>query len=372
MLEYSGLNLWGICKATIASHLASLKIDFNNLSHKKEIQRIYGLAILGIRNLNYFFKRVKPDAVLIFQGGVFDSRCVVEIAKRFNINVIGIENSMIGGMILLDNLSGQIINRHFMAHLGSELLEIEQITDEDRENAFNFWKSHIKDKAVEHKTGGIDSVDEIMNALNLQPDNKILLLLGQVRTDASIVLDSHLFNDPVDMIEAVAIHVSKNTDVKLIIRLHPKELSGTSLNRVPYDRMTYKILKEKGIDRLQNVIIIEDSLFNTYTLMKIAHAGITINSQSGLEMCLLRKPVMVCGRAFYGNKGFTVDLGHPSALKPTIDYLIQDAVMNEDKHRLAMSFFYLFFRRNFFDHQLLIHEKSLFRIFCPGSNPDQF
>lgn len=361
-----GMNLWGICKATIASNLGAIKPDLNNKQHLLEVRTIYDQAATGLSNLKSIFQKLKPDGVFVFQGGVFDSRCVVEMARRFSTNVVGIENSMVGGMVILDNLSGQIINRHLMARIGSDLMEILDPTDSQREKTFNIWRDKIVDKAGEHKTGGIDNPEDMRTALGLNHHHKLLLLLGQVRTDASIILDSPIYPDPVDMIEEVSKCVKKLKGVTLLIRLHPKELTGESLNGIPYDRMTYRELVRRGIDQLPNVKIVEDASFNTYTLMDLADAGVTITSQSGLEMCLLGKPVLVCGNAFYGRKGFTLDLGHASALESTLNFLINEAEMTKEQHKHALDFLFLLFERHLFDHQLSMRVDRLLELFAPN------
>ncbi len=362
-LCFEGFNLWGICRATIVSDLGIVKIDLNDPRHLEKVREIYGKAALAIRNLKKLFARIRPDGVFVFQGGIFDSRCVIETAREFNINVIGIENSMIGGLVIIDNLSGQIINRHSFAHIGSEFLEAHNITDDERRGIFDLWKRKLTEKADQHRTGGIDAVDEMKKALDLPDKRKILLLLAQVRTDASVMLDSPLYVDTVDMIEDVVNCVRGFEDTFLVIRLHPKEIKGVSLGCTPYDRMTFRALKELGIDRLPNVRIVEAPEFNTYTLMDIADAGVTINSQAGLEMSILGKPVMVCGSAFYGRKGFTIDLGHSSALRSTLDFLIHEAALTLEQRKLALNFLYYFYKRHLFDHELSIHGDRLLQIF---------
>ncbi len=362
-IAHDGYNLWGICKATIISDLGTYDIDPENTEHANDIQKKYNEAVRGIDNLKKLFDRLDPDTVFVCGGGVFDSRCVVEVARRRGINVVGAENFMMGGFVIFDNLSGQIINRHSLARMGSDILEAWEVTDAERKEIFELWRRKLTEKAEEHKTGGIDKADDIKKALDLPRGCKTLLLLGQVRTDASIVLDSPLYEDPVDMIEAVARCMKKSENTVLIVRLHPKEFKGKAPNGKPYDRSTYRSLIERGIDKLPNVKIVEDPGYNTYTLMEMADAGITINSQAGLEMCMLGKPVMVCGAAFYGNKGFTVDLGHPAALETTIDFLLKKNKLSECEHQRALNFMHFICKRQLFDRKLSINTDRLLQIF---------
>ncbi|MDP8299564.1 MAG: hypothetical protein P9L88_06660 [Candidatus Tantalella remota] len=359
-VSYGGFNLWGICRATIISKLATFKIESSQI---EEVRIIFEEAAKGIDNLKTLFEKLRPDTVFIFQGGFYDSRCVVEVARRIGINVVGVENSMMSGLVFLDNLSGQIINRHSLARTGRELLETWNVTDRDREDVCALWRSKLTDKSEEHRTGGVDDPEEIRKAFGIPSGKKILLLLAQVCTDASIVLDSTLYEDPIDMIEEVSREMQGTEDAVLVIRLHPKELKGVSPTGTPYDRLTYRLLKERGVEALPGVYVVEDPQFNTYSLMEMADAGITINSQAGFEMCLMGKPVMVCGNAFYGGKGFTVDLGNPAALGPMLEFLLNEAVMTPKEQEVAFSFLHLLYKRQLFDNKLSINQERLLQIF---------
>lgn len=363
-ISYDGFNLWGICKATVAAKLGQIKIDIKDPNHLAELAKIYGRAAKGIERVEKLFLKLKPDSVFVSQGGVFDSRCVVEVARRLGVRVIGIENSMVGGFVILDDLSGLILNRYSLARVGRELLETHNVTKEDRKRTFNIWKQKLSDKADEHKTGGVDNATEIRDILSLTEGKKIILLLAQVRTDASIALDSTIYEDPVDMIEKIAEFAQDADNVILLIRLHPKEFQGASFSGTPYNRMTYKALIDRGIDKLDNVRIVEDVKINTYTLMDIADGGITINSQAGLEMSMLGKPVMVCGNAFYGGKGFTLDVADECALEATFNKLVSDFPMTEKQKEDALNFFHLLYERHLFDHKMSLHPERLKELFC--------
>jgi capsule polysaccharide export protein KpsC/LpsZ len=295
--------------------------------------------------------KLEPDAVLVFQGGYFDSRCVVEVARRLGIRVIGVENFMIPGTVVLDDLSGQIINRHRIARLGSELLEVRDVSTESLEKTWHWWHDSLAAKPLEHKTGGVDRPEDLRRELRLPGDGKLLLLLAQVTTDASVVLDSPLFQSQWDFIEAVIEVTRKIPGLTLIIRLHPKEKTGSAPGGKPYDRMTFMELRRRGVLELDNVRVVEDARFNTHSLIKMSDVCVTLNSQSGLEAALLGKPVLVCADAFYGRKGFTWDLGHPAALGSQIHHLLSSQHSSEAIRRRATEFldcmrFYSLFDRS--------------------------
>ena len=73
--------------------------------------------------------------------------------------------------------------------------------------------------------------------------------------------------------------------------------------------------------------------------MKVAKFAITANSQSGLEMVMEGKKVIVCGDCFYGRKGFTQDLNNASGL----GQLVMDTINDPQ----------------FSDHELLVRDKFL-------------
>jgi capsule polysaccharide modification protein KpsS len=247
--------------------------------------------------------------------------------------------------------------------VGGELLEASFINESERAKAYEFWKGKLGEKAGEHKTGGIDSEAEIRKKLDLPENKKILLLLGQVKTDASIIMDSNIYQDPVEMITDVTRNISRLKEIVLLIRLHPKEFSGSSYAGIKYDHITYRELRARKIDEIPNVKIVESPEISTYELMNMASCGITINSQAGLEMCLSGKPVLVCGNAFYGRKGFTVDLGHRSAMRSCLEFMAENAILTGEQHKLALSFFYLFWKRSLFDKRLSDRPQRLEALF---------
>jgi len=86
----------------------------------------------------------------------------------------------------------------------------------------------------------------------------------------------------------------------VILRCHPKEERNKP--KATGDWLVKQKLPE-------NVILIrgDGKSVNTQELLKLANLVIVNTSQAGLEACLLNKPVIVFGDAFYANKGFTLE-----------------------------------------------------------------
>jgi capsule polysaccharide export protein KpsC/LpsZ len=81
--------------------------------------------------------------------------------------------------------------------------------------------------------------------------------------------------------------------------------------------------------------------------MERASIGVTINSQAGLEMLLLGKPMVTAGRCFYSKNGFTYDLFQKSDLESKIIEAMQAGLTDSAKEELYEFSSYLF------DHYLL-------------------
>jgi hypothetical protein len=181
------------------------------------------------------------------------------------------------------------------------------------------WRSGISQKTEQHKTGGIDDPEKIRHALSLSVDKPVAVLLAHVRNDTSVIYDSPLYQDSADFIAAVIdLFMSDFKDWILVVRLHPKEAGGFSPGGFKFNYETKQELERRGYFSRENVRIVAEKVYNTYTLMDVARVGITEVSQAGLEMAMLGKPVVTVGEAFYGHKGFTWDISHPSALKSVV------------------------------------------------------
>jgi hypothetical protein len=353
-LEYNGLLLWELCKVSIIKYQGKLilpgstKLTDDDLNC---ISRFYGWAVNCIDVVGRVLDDKRPDVVVLTQGGVYDSRIIAELARRKGITAVALENSLSSAHFYADNMTGQILNRHALALTGGFLDECNALpVTTARLQVNRFFQQALASKEPDHQTGNAADPVDLASMLSIPRDSRIILFLGQVRTDGSIILDSTVYPDPVTLVEQLIKIMQAHPDYFLIVRLHPKEDTNDRLS-YGYGRdqrelcyhATFNELNMRGITSTDRVRIIHDRQIDTYALMKLSNVGITINSQSGLEMALLGKPVITAGRCFYAGKGFTRELVRPQLL----DVVLADALNHPqtvEEYTCLMRFcHYLFF-----------------------------
>jgi hypothetical protein len=238
---------------------------------------------------------VRIDALAYAQGYTPTAYACRTFGIVSNRRVVAFENSSHSSLFLWDDVSGITVNKNLASNFYHRYTD--QVSTMEAERACDNYFAHIaRSKLQEHRSG------------NVTPSVPLpyVLFLGQVFTDSSLVFGSIKGWGSLDVIMA-AIEATRKLGHTLVIKLHPKEATGVSpLANMPYNRLTYRRLQAhwRYLDN-NNVLIDTDNEYDTFALIRQAAAVITINSQAGLEASLLGKPVVVCGRSFYGDIGFT-------------------------------------------------------------------
>ena len=84
----------------------------------------------------------------------------------------------------------------------------------------------------------------------------------------------------------------------------------------------------RALENLPYVSLYRRMEINTYDLMANANVGVTMSSQSGLEMATMARPVVILGKAFYRNKGFTWDYEPSQSLEELLQQAITDKTLS--------------------------------------------
>jgi hypothetical protein len=139
----------------------------------------------------------------------------------------------------------------------------------------------------------------------------------------------------------------KNTKVNWFIKIHPSNL--------------YRGEFKKGFSKEEDIIrqeikyipphikfIYPDTKINPLTWMNFADIGITVRGTSGLEMAVLKKTVITCGKNRYENKGFTIDPKNKQEYEKILLNLPKVKKMNSKFNMRANLFYnYVFEKKGF-------------------------
>ena len=206
----------------------------------------------------------------------------------------------------------------------------------------NFVKGMIKNRnkalytstAQRRAKASKPTLHEIANRLDIPKGSKTALILCQLPYDSVITNDLHSFKSIIDFVKSVIKAFEKETDWHLIVRLHPLEVDSRN------GTLNYFM---KGNCSNKRTRFVSGQEINTYDLMSFCSFGLTINSQSGLEMLMEGKQVILVGDSFYGKKGFTIDVSHKSFLNQAIQIAKKNPSLSKKQLESRDKFLFFYF-----------------------------
>uniref|UniRef100_UPI00404792C4 capsular polysaccharide export protein, LipB/KpsS family n=1 Tax=Algoriphagus sp. TaxID=1872435 RepID=UPI00404792C4 len=175
--------------------------------------------------------------------------------------------------------------------------DIRQATLDSLEKRLN---SQIKQTDVQKAySGHVYTKLELLNELNIEGDPTVVFILAHVFSDSPHTSAGMIHLDYYKWIEET-IHViqqSKTDGVVWVVKPHPSAALYKEEGMI--DRMVenanYPLLKLCPIT------------FNTKSIIDCADALITVHGTAGLEYACFSKPVILTGKPFYSQFGFTVE-----------------------------------------------------------------
>ncbi len=256
------------------------------------------------------FQKTPPDLIVLVHGYEPVNAVARALAIESGVPLLALENTALSGKMLWDDISGTTTNRnlaknYYWRHRG----------------AVSAQQAGLFERGIIERLRTLKSQEHAAPARALEVDlaRPIVLFLGQVLTDASIIFGIGRWGTPLAILRELVQWCEDNRH-QLVIKLHPKEATGKDplLGR-RYDRLTYRKIREDAWlwERLRHAgaIIDANNDFDTYGLIDGCAFAVTVNSQAGLETALLGKPIVVCGDSFYGGLGFTLDAPDPASLR---------------------------------------------------------
>lgn len=277
--------------------------------------RLSRAAALGIEIAEKALNDIRPDVVLLFNGYFYMEWIFSTVARRLGIRSVAHEIACFSNRMFFDP-NGVIGNRHSMSsNMLRHAMDAEQLTLEEKNELSNFLADIYEGRVNNIPQARTEDLDGLRERLAIPRDKKIILQIGQVAYDTVMLYDYGTFSTSLDFLRAGIEAARSLPDCHLVMRLHPHEM-------VVNNNWTWREVQQWDLP--SNVTVVHSRDANTYQLMEIADCGLAMTSQAGLEMAAFEKPVVVCGNAFYANKGFTYDLAHRGQLFDVINMALEE------------------------------------------------
>lgn len=167
-----------------------------------------------------------------------------------------------------------------------------------------------------------------------------VLALTSVTWDAEVHYRARAFTSMRDWLAATVAFYKQNRDLRLVIRIHPAELTSPNKSREPM----YEYLKQLGISDSSNIEVLGPaSKESTYDLIRAAQGVVVFNTKAGIEAAYREKPVVVAGEAWIKHKGFTIDVDDSAEYWSALQALHKIAPLPPERVELAKKYATHFF-----------------------------
>jgi len=315
------------------------EVDWHNPHHLQAATKWSGMADQAACQIKRIMDRCRPRVCLTFQGYFLQDALLRWEAIGRGLRQVNFEITARNDRIIWDDVSGITTTRNLARNYFWK--NENMVTDGLAHSYYQNWLRIFREKK------GKDHAAPTRNFVK-SGDRPLVVFLGQVYTDSSLLFSLEGFNNPVDVIKAVY-DQGKNQACDIFIKLHPKEAAGADPVALrPYDKVTLRKLRQKYPEVCEagntHVWIDSENEWDTFSVVEQADLVITVNSQAGLEAAVLGRPVLVHRNCFYGGIGFTREYSDREELHFQMQRAANSTRSGFDVER-ARKFLYCFYER---------------------------
>lgn len=321
------------------------KLTFNRYDDTRLLRKL-------LRYFDFFeqvFAQIKCNAVIQELGGFIAPLSLFHFCLSSNINHVGIEPAMFKGRLFF-TLNGIYVDVNKTTEFRPEIVEIVNdyvrayqrqktvvIPKKDlhhfkdrtlgkllnRENAVKLLRK-LNNKYLKHQSEEYDAIgNHVLRNVKMYLNRKRLTRIYSMMNDSDkfvyypfhVPLDFQLTVRSSEYLDQIGLlkYISNILPYGyfLYVKEHPAAIGAYS----------FREMKNLLINR--NVKLLHPKI-NSYDIISQSRCVITINSKVGAEAIMQSKPVIVLGKAFYRNHGFTYDVGEISALRSVIKKALEN------------------------------------------------
>jgi hypothetical protein len=325
---------------------ATFKGDIEDTKHSHSlIVRYLVSGVMTAIGYEKAMKSIRPEKVVCIHGIYQTHGLAVKVANKLEIPVVVLG----GGGIRKDTVvvCHGVTYHHQLIEEANDVWENKELTIDEREKVLRY-------ALLKRSSGGgvdylsyhpnpIENSDYIFSKFAIDRSRKIISIYTNVMWDAQVVYKSNVFDNMLDWLWTTIDQLSINEKVWVFIRIHPAEAKGG----IPTLQPIFEEIKARYPKLPDNVRIVPpENDLSSYILAQNSHANIIYGTKMGLEIALLKKPLIICGETFSRNKGYGLDINsrvqYTSVLTNICDYSFD---MDNAFERAIKYAYYFYFRR---------------------------
>lgn len=306
---------------------------------EQEIKKKYFIssAILVIA-LTKLFSHEKYDTIFLNHGIYVPHGIIVEIAKKFNIRLVCYGKGYRKNTLILSE--GETYHKTMINEKTSVWKNI-ILGKKLKNRLINYLVS--RKKGNRDWTTYLKNPEKNNNLLKEIKKKPTVLILTNVNWDAQIYYKNNIFKNMNEWLIFTLKYFLKKTNLNVVVRIHPAEISGT----VPSKQKVDDLLKKNFINLPKHItVILPENNISTYDIAKLSNCAIIYGTKMGVELSPFGLPTITCGEAWIKNKGITFDIKDKKNYMNLLSKIPFKKRLNQKKISLAEKYAYhYFFRR---------------------------
>ena len=315
-----------------------------DLPHAEEVLKSYfKAALLTVYAVTHIIRTYRIDTVCVNHGIYVPHGLVAEVARSINCRLVAWNVAYRKRSFIFSH--GETYHHTLMTEPVSEWEGMHWSEKKEIE---------ILDYLRSRRRGGRDWI--VFQAKNAQDDlteiakdipgidfsRPCIGMLANVAWDAQLHYPANAFPNMIDWVIKTIDYFRTRTDLQLIIRVHPAEISGDIKSNQPILNEIYHTFPNLP----SNIFVIPpDQAISTYAITEACNAVIIYGTKTGVELTSLGIPVIVAGEAWIRNKGVTTDAESEEHYYQILDQLPHSSRMSEKTTTRARKYAYHFFFR---------------------------
>lgn len=345
----------------------------NTSLHNEIFRRQLVAAIVCARVAHRTMETLKPGQIGLTHGIYVDHGTIAEVARVRGIPVTVYVRPYRQSTVML--CRGETYHRALVSEPNS-LWEDHPIGIEEKNRLLDYVFSRRRgtQDSVNYHPNPIEGQARIRELLGLDPAKPIVTAYTNVMWDAQLYHASSAFPDMLAWLFATIDHFAARPDRQLVIRVHPAEVKAVKKSLQP---VVQEIAFRYGKLPDNIKVVSPESDVSSYDLAEMSSANVIYGTKMGLEMALMRRPVIVAGESFVRGKGFTHDASTPAEYLRLLDEAVTLPPMDDANYERALRYGHHFYYRRQIDlpffteknRRVLLTMSDLSDL-LPGRNPN--